>query len=89
MVDLEVTDETPAVNNITDEEMESGETGNLISPEEFGEPVKKEKKSRTVKVKNPSFMSVAWKKMKDSMKSGALKIYDDATREDNENMEEK
>ena len=88
LVELEVTDETSAVNNITDEEMESGETGNLISPEEFGEAVKKEKNSRKVKVKNPSFMSVAWKKMKDSMKSGALKIYDDATREENENMEE-
>lgn len=88
LVDLEVTDETPLANSITDEEMESGETGNLISPEEFGEAVKKEKKSRTVKVKNPSFMSVAWKKMKDSMKHGALKFYDDANREENENMEE-
>jgi cell division protein FtsA len=84
MMEVEVTDETPVLNTISDEELASGETGSLISPEEFGEAVKKEKKNKTTTVKvkkRPGIITVAWTKIKNS----ALVFYDD---ENKENMEE-
>ncbi len=78
MMEVEVTDETPAQNTISDEELESGQTGNLISPEEFGEAVKKEKKTTTVKVKKrPGILGIAWTKLKNT----ALDFYDDENKE--------
>ncbi len=81
MMDVEVTDETPAQNTISDEELESGETGSLISPEEFGEAVKKEKKTTTVKVKKrPGILGIAWTKIKNT----ALDFYDDENKDNTE-----
>ena len=82
-IEVEVTDETPGLNNITDEELEGGQTGNLLSPEEFGEAVEKKKKEprkKKVKVpkeKKPTFLSIAWK----TVKGAALDIYDKANEE--------
>ncbi len=82
-IEVEVTDETPGLNNITDEELEGGQTGNLLSPEEFGEAVEKKKKEprkKKVKVpkeKKPTFFSIAWK----TVKGAALDIYDKANEE--------
>ncbi len=83
MMEVEVTDETPAQNTISDEELESGQTGNLISPEEFGEAVnkkeKKKKKTTTVKVKKrPGILGIAWTKLKNT----ALDFYDDENKEE-------
>lgn len=81
MMEVEVTDETPAQNTISDEELESGETGSLISPEEFGEAVKKEKKTTTVKVKKrPGILGIAWTKIKNT----ALDFYDDENKDNTE-----
>jgi hypothetical protein len=84
MMEVEVTDETPAQNTISDEELASGETGSLISPEEFGEAVKKENKKTKVKVKKvknkPNFLGIAWTKIK----STALDFYDDENKENTE-----
>ena len=82
MMEVEVTDETPARNTISDEELASGETGNLISPEEFGEAVKKEKKkTTTVKVKKrPGILGIAWTKVKNK----ALDFYDDENKDNTE-----
>ena len=83
MMEVEVTDETPARNTISDEELASGETGSLISPEEFGEAVKKEKekKKTTVKVKKrPGILGIAWTKLKNT----ALDFYDDENKENTE-----
>ena len=81
MMDVEVTDETPAQNTISDEELETGETGSLISPEEFGEAVKKEKKTTTVKVKKrPGILGIAWTKIKNT----ALDFYDDENKDNTE-----
>ena len=79
MMEVEVTDETPAQNTISDEELASGETGNLISPEEFGDAVKKEKKkTTTVKVKKrPGILGIAWTKIKNT----ALDFYDDENKD--------
>ena len=79
MMEVEVTDETPAQNTISDEELASGETGNLISPEEFGDAVKKEKKKTTkVKVKKrPGILGIAWTKIKNT----ALDFYDDENKD--------
>jgi len=83
MIEVEVTDETPGVNSISDEVMESGATGNLLDPEAFGEAVekKKEPKKKKVKVpkndKKPTFFSIAWK----TVKGAALDIYDKANEE--------
>jgi cell division protein FtsA len=81
-VEVEVTDETPAVNSISDIELAEGATGNLLNPEEFGEAVekKKEPKKKTVKVskeKKPTFFSIAWK----TVKGAALDMYDKANEE--------
>ena len=83
MMEVEVTDETPAQNTISGEELESGQTGNLISPEEFGEAVnkkeKKKKKTTTVKVKKrPGILGIAWTKLKNT----ALDFYDDENKEE-------
>ena len=81
MMEVEVTDETPAQNTISDEELETGETGSLISPEEFGEAVKKEKKTTTVKVKKrPGILGIAWTKIKNT----ALDFYDDENKDNTE-----
>ena len=81
MMEVEVTDETPAHNTISDEELASGETGSLISPEEFGEPVKKETKKTKVKVKKrPGILGIAWTKLKNT----ALDFYDDENKENTE-----
>ena len=84
MMEVEVTDETPAQNTISDEELASGETGSLISPEEFGEAVKKETKKTKVKVKKeknrPNFLGIAWTKIK----STALDFYDDENKDNTE-----
>ena len=79
MMEVEVTDETPAQNTISAEELASGETGNLISPEEFGDAVKKEKKKTTkVKVKKrPGILGIAWTKIKNT----ALDFYDDENKD--------
>ena len=80
MMEVEVTDETPAQNTISDEELESGQTGNLISPEEFGEAVnkKEKKKTTTVKVKKrPGILGIAWTKIKNT----ALDFYDDENKD--------
>ena len=81
-VEVEVTDETPAVNNISDEELAKGETGNLLNPEEFGEAVEKKKEPKKQKVKVPkekrlNFINIAWK----TVKGAALDIYDKANEE--------
>ena len=81
-VEVEVTDETPVVNSISDQELAEGATGNLLNPEEFGEVVekKKEPKKKTVKVpkeKKPTFFSIAWK----TVKGAALDMYDKANEE--------
>jgi cell division protein FtsA len=82
MMVVEVTDETPAQNTISDEDLAKGETGNLISPDDFGEPVKKEKKKTTkVKVKKrPGILGIAWTKIK----STALDFYDDENKDNTE-----
>ena len=81
MMEVEVTDETPAQNTISDEELASGETGSLISPEEFGEAVKKETKKTKVKVKKrPGILGIAWTKLKNT----ALDFYDDENKENTE-----
>ena len=83
MMEVEVTDETPAHNTISDEELASGETGSLISPEEFGEAVnkEKEKKKTTVKVKKrPGILGIAWTKLKNT----ALDFYDDENKDNTE-----
>ena len=84
MMEVEVTDETPAQNTISDEELASGETGSLISPEEFGEAVKKETKKTKVKVKKeknrPNFLGIAWTKIKNT----ALDFYDDENKDNTE-----
>jgi cell division protein FtsA len=82
MMEVEVTDETPVQNTISDEELASGETGSLISPEEFGEAVKKEKKkTTTVKVKKrPGILGIAWTKLKNT----ALDFYDDENKDNTE-----
>ena len=81
MMEVEVTDETPAQNTISDEELASGETGSLISPEEFGEAVKKETKKTKVKVKKrPGILGIAWTKLK----STALDFYDDENKDNTE-----
>ena len=81
MMEVEVTDETPVQNTISDEELASGETGSLISPEEFGEAVKKETKKTTVKVKKrPGILGIAWTKLK----STALDFYDDENKDNTE-----
>ena len=78
MMEVEVTDETPAQNTISDEELASGETGSLISPEEFGEAVKKETKKTKVKVKKrPGILGIAWTKIKNT----ALDFYDDENKD--------
>ena len=83
MMEVEVTDETPVQNTISDEELASGETGNLISPEEFGEAVKKDKKKKTTTVKvkkRPGILGIAWTKIKHT----ALDFYDDENKENTE-----
>ena len=81
MMEVEVTDETPAQNTISDEELASGETGSLISPEEFGEAVKKETKKTKVKVKKrPGILGIAWTKLKNT----ALDFYDDENKDNTE-----
>jgi cell division protein FtsA len=83
MMEVEVTDETPVQNTISDEELASGETGSLISPEEFGEAVKKEKKKKTTTVKvkkRPGILGIAWTKIKNT----ALDFYDDENKENTE-----
>jgi hypothetical protein len=85
MIEVEVTDETPVVNEITDEELASGSTGTILSPEDFGEArPAPEKKARTKKVKipkrpddKPNFLSVIW----NTVQGTALKIYDKANEE--------
>lgn len=85
MIEVEVTDETPVVNEISDEELASGSTGTILSPEEFGEArPAPEKKARTKKVKipkrpddKPNFLSVIW----NTVQGTALKIYDKANEE--------
>ena len=79
MMELEVTDETQ--NTISDEELATGETGNLIDPEDFGEAVKKEKPKKTQKVKvpkRPGILGIAWTKIR----STALDFYDDENKEE-------
>lgn len=79
MMELEVTDETQ--NTISDEELATGETGNLIDPEDFGEAVKKEKTKKTQKVKvpkRPGILGIAWTKIR----STALDFYDDENKEE-------
>ena len=83
MMEVEVTDETPVQNTISDEELASGETGSLISPEEFGEAVKKDKKKKTTTVKvkkRPGILGIAWTKIKNT----ALDFYDDENKENTE-----
>jgi hypothetical protein len=83
MMEVEVTDETPLQNTISDEELASGETGSLISPEEFGEAVKKDKKKKTTTVKvkkRPGILGIAWTKIKNT----ALDFYDDENKENTE-----
>ena len=83
MMEVEVTDETPAQNTISDEELASGQTGSLISPEEFGEAVEKEKKKKTTTVKvkkRPGILGIAWTKLKNT----ALDFYDDENKENTE-----
>ena len=81
-IEVEVTDETPGANTISDEELEGGQTGNLLAPEEFGEAVekKKEPKKKKVKVskeKKPTFLNIVWK----TVKGAALDMYDKANEE--------
>ena len=83
LVEVEVTDETPAQNTISDEELASGQTGSLISPEEFGEAVEKEKKKKTTTVKvkkRPGILGIAWTKLKNT----ALDFYDDENKDNTE-----
>lgn len=83
MMEVEVTDETPVQNTISDEELASGQTGSLISPEEFGEAVEKEKKKKTTTVKvkkRPGILGIAWTKLKNT----ALDFYDDENKENTE-----
>jgi cell division protein FtsA len=75
VVEVEVTDETPAPE------------GALFAPEAFGEAVPKEKPktTKTVKVTKPKsektgIFSIFWKNVEDT----ALKIYDSANKEDEE-----
>ena len=81
-VEVEVTDETPVQNTISDEELRGGQTGTLLNPEEFGEAVEKKKEPRKQKVKvnagdkKPTFLSIAWK----TVKGAALDIYDNANK---------
>ena len=84
MVEVEVTDETPGQNTISDEELSHGETGTLLDPKDFGEAVEKKKTPRKKKVKvevvgdkKPTFLSIAWK----TFKGAALDIYDNANKE--------
>ena len=80
LMEVEVTDETAAQNRISDEELESGATGNLLNPEEFGEAQPKKKEPKKVKVAKPqgekksTIFSIAWK----TVKENALKFYDEA-----------
>ena len=82
-IELEVINETPVQNSISDEELASGATGNLLDPEAFGEAVEKKKEPRKKKVrlpateKKPTFLSIAWK----TVKGAALDIYDKANEE--------
>ena len=78
MMEVEVTDETR--NTISDEELETGETGKLLPDEDFGEAVKKEKpKTQKVKMpKRPGILSIAWTKIR----SSALDFYDDENKEE-------
>ena len=79
LMEIEVTDESQ--NTITDEELATGKTGNLIDPEDFGEAVKKEKKKKTQKVKVPKdsgILGVAWTKIRNY----ALDFYDNQNKEE-------
>ena len=67
--------------SLSDEELATGETGNLIDPEDFGEAVKKEKPKKTQKVKvpkRPGILGIAWTKIR----STALDFYDDENKEE-------
>ena len=91
MMELEVTEETPGANTISDEELASGQTGNLIDPEQFGHAEKKEAEKKTTRVKVPKkagIFGIAWTKMKKTAMNTALKIYDDANSEDTQEHQE-
>ena len=87
MIEVEVTDETPVVNTVSDEELSAGSTGTLLEPESFGQPEEKpQKPPRTRKVKvpkppkdndKPNILSIFW----NTVQGTALKIYDKATEE--------
>ena len=82
LAEVEVIDETPAQNTISEEELATGTTGNLLEPEAFGEAQNPapQKKKKTVKVRGdrkPNFISIAW----NTVKNGALNLYDKANEE--------
>ena len=86
-VEVEIEDETlteePVFQEITDEQLQHGETGTILAPEAFGEAVekpkkpKKEKKVKKVKLpktgeEKPNILSIVWTKVQDA----AIKVYD-------------
>ena len=83
-MEVEVTDETPEQNIISDDDLAAGTTGNLLDPEAFGEAIPKEHTKRTKTVKVPKTktektgrLSIFWKNVENT----ALKIYDKANQE--------
>ena len=83
LVEVEMTQ-----NQVTEEAMENGETGTILSPDEFGEAQPKQPEKKKVKVpKKAGIFGISWTKMKTT----ALKWYDDANSDelDNDTKEEK
>ena len=80
-VEVEVIDNTPPVNNVSDEELSNGETGQLLDFEEVPAEKVPKKKKKTVKVnkgeQKPNFLTIAW----NTVKNTALDIYDRANEE--------
>ena len=78
---MEVIDNTPPVNNVSDEELSNGETGQLLDFEEVPAEKVPKKKKKTVKVnkgeQKPNFLTIAW----NTVKNTALDIYDRANEE--------
>ena len=64
-------------NTISDEDLNKGQTGNILDPSDFGEPVEPPKKVKVSKPKGEkknTIFNIAWKTVKDT----ALKFYDEA-----------